>query len=84
MLNYVGQLQNGSVTTHSIPLSSTATSSTTGGYVLLPERPSRNEGPTSRNAEHIRNVPRSYIVLPQNLFNELICNLPVLEHKILS
>ena len=84
MLCYDGQLRNSPVATHFILLSSTATSSAAGGYVVFPERPSRNEEPTSRNEEQTRNVPSSHIVLPQNLFNELAYILPVLDHEILS
>ena len=65
-------------------LSSTATSSATGGYVVVPERPSRNEEQTSRNNEQTRKIPSSNLVLLQNLVNELICILPVLVHEILS
>ena len=70
MLCYDDQSRNDSVATHFILLSSTATSSATGGYVVVPEQPSRNE-------EQTRKAPISYIVLPQNLFNELLCFLPV-------
>ena len=84
MLCHGGHLRNGSVATHFILLSSTAASSATGGYVVVPERPSRNEEPTSRNEEQTRNVPSFCLILPQNLFNELICILLVPEHEILS
>ena len=84
MLCYDGKLRTGSVFTHFILLSRTTTSSATGGFEVVPERPSRNEEPTSRNEERTRNVPSSRLVLPQNLFNELLCILPVLEHEILS
>ena len=84
MLCYDGQLRNGSVATHFILLSSTATSSGTSEYVTLQERPSRNQEPTNRNEEQTRNAPSSYQVLPQNLFSEQMYILPVLEHKILS
>ena len=83
MLCYDGQLRNGSVATHFIPLSSTATSSGTSEYVTLQERPSRNQEPTNRNEEQTSNAPSSYQVLPQNLFSEQIYILPVLEHEIL-
>ena len=75
MLCYDGQLLNGSVATQFMFLSSTAASSATGEYVVVPERPSRNEEPTSENEEQTTNVPSSYLVLPQNLFNELIWTL---------
>ena len=84
MLCYDGYLRNGSLATHFILLSSTATSSATGGHVVVPERLSKNEEPTIGNEEHARNAPSSYLVLPQNLFNESLCILPVLEHEILS
>ena len=84
MLCYDGQLRNGSVATDFILLSSTAASSATEGYVVVPERPSRTEEPTSRNEEQTRNVLRSYRVLPQTLFNELLRILPVFEHEIRS
>ena len=71
MLCYDGQLPNGSMATHFILLSSIATSSATGGYVAVPERSSKKEDPTSRKEEQARNVPSSYLVLPQNVFNEL-------------
>ena len=41
-LCHIGQTRNGSVVTHSILLSSTATSSATGGYVAVPERFGQN------------------------------------------
>ena len=84
MLCYDGHLRNGSVATHFILLKNTAASSARGGYGVFPEKPSRNEEPTSRNEEQIKFVPSSYLVLAQNLFNETICILPVLEHEILS
>ena len=84
MLCYDGQLRNGSVATHFILLSITAASSATGVYVVVPERPSRNEEPTSGNEEQTRNVPSSYLGLPQNLLIEFICILLTLEHDILK
>ena len=63
VLCYDGQLRNGSVATHFIHLSSTATRSATGGYIVVPERPSRNEELASGNEEQTRNVPSSYLVL---------------------
>ena len=59
MLCHFGQTRNGSVATHFILLSSTATSSATGGYVVVPERFGRNEEPTSKNKERTRNKPLS-------------------------
>ena len=79
MLCYDGQLRNGSVATHFILFSSNATSSATGGNVVVPERPTRNEEPISRIE-----VQTCHLVLPQNLLNELVCILPVLEHEMLS
>ena len=84
MLCYDGQLRNGSVAHKFIPLSNTATSSATGEYLTVPERPNRNEEPTSRNEGQTRNVPISYPVLPQKLFNELRCIFPLLEHETLN
>ena len=84
MLCYDGQLRNGSVATDFILLSSTATSSVTGGCVVVAERPSRNEEPIRSIEEQIMNVASSYLVLPRNLFNELKCILLVLEHEMLS
>ena len=77
-------IMNGSVVTHSIHFSNTATSSATTDNVTVPEPPSRNEEPTSRNKEQTRKVPISYLVLSQNLFSEIICIFFVLEHEILS
>ena len=67
-----GQLRNGSVATQFILLSSTTTSSATGGYVDVPEPSSRNEKPTLRREEQTRSVCSSYLVPAQNLFNELL------------
>ena len=84
MLCYDGQLGNGSIATHFILLSRPSTSSATNGYVVVPEKPSRNGAPTSTNEEQTMQVPSSNLVLPQSLFNELLCILPVLEHELLS
>ena len=84
MLCYDGQLRNGSVATHFNLLSSTAASSATGGYMVVPERPSRNEEPTSRNEEQARNFPSSYLVLRQKVLNDLVFILSLLEQKTLS
>ena len=90
MLWYDGQLRNGSITTH-FTLIGTAVSSATGRYVVVPERPSRNEEPTggneeptAGNEEQTRSAPRSCLVLPQKLCSELLCIFSVLEHEILS
>ena len=50
MLCHFGQTRNGSVATHSNLLSSTATSSAAGGYVVL-ESFGQNEEPASRKEE---------------------------------
>ena len=84
MLCYDGQLRSSSVFTHFHSDSSTATRSDTSKYRSVPERPSRNQEPTSSNEEQTTNVPSSYLVLPQNLLSELICILPVPEHEILN
>ena len=84
MLCYDGQIRNGSVATHFFQFSSTATSSATSEYVTILERPSRNEQPTTRNEEQTGNIQGSYLVLPQNLFNEITCIRPVREHEILN
>ena len=84
MLCYDGQLRNSSVATHFFHFNSTATSSATSEFVTVPERPSRNEEPTSGNEEQTKNAPSSYLVLPQNLFNELLYILFVLSNEILS
>ena len=84
MLCYDGQLGNNSVFTHFHSDSSTATSGATSKYGTVPERPNRNEEPTSSIEEQTRNVPSSYIVLPHNLFSELLYILPVLEHETLN
>ena len=64
VLCHLGQTRKGSVATHFILLSSTVTSSATGGYVVVPERfgqkeepASRNEEPASRNEERTRRKP---------------------------
>ena len=59
MLCYDGQLRNGSVGTHFFLLSSTAASSATSGYVVVPERPITNKEPTRGNEEQAWNVPSS-------------------------
>ena len=84
MLCYNGHLPNVSVATNFIHFSSTATSSATGEYVTVPERPSRNEEPISRTEEHTRNVPIYHLVLPENLLSELVWLLPVLGNEKLS
>ena len=81
---YYGQLRNSFVFTHFQSDSSAATSSATSQNGTVPERPSRNEDPTSRIEEQTRNIPTSYLVLRQNLFSEILCILPVLEHELLG
>ena len=84
MLCYDGQLRNSFVLTHFPSDKSTATKSATGGYVTVPERPSRNEEPTSRNEGQTRNNPTSYLVLPHNLYSEIKRIFAVQENDILS
>ena len=57
MLCHFGRTWNGSVPTHFILLSSTAMSSATGGYVVVPERFGQNEETASRNDERTRKRP---------------------------
>ena len=52
-----GQLQNGSVSTHSIHFSRTATSSATSEYVTVPEHIGQNKEPAGRNEERTKNKP---------------------------
>ena len=49
-----GQTRNGYVATHFILLSSSAVSSATSAYVVVPERFGQNAEPGSRNEERIR------------------------------
>ena len=62
-----GQTRNGSVATHFILLSSTATSSTTGDYAAVPERFGQNEEPASRIRQRARNKPSS---APKNIIKQ--------------
>ena len=71
MIGSHGHLRKVCVATHFVPRSGTATRSARGGYAVVPEWPSSEER-TSRNKEQTRNVPSSYLVLPHNLFIELI------------
>ena len=52
-----GRTRNVYVATHFILLSSTAESSATSGYVVVPERFGQNEEPVSRNEEWTRKRP---------------------------
>ena len=73
MLCHFGQTRNGSIATHFILLSSTATSSATGGYIFVPERLGQNEKPASRDDERPRKKP-SFV--PNNVFkrcSEITC-----------
>ena len=51
---HFGQTGNVSVATHFMLLSSTATSSATGGYVVVPESFGQNEEPAGRNEERTK------------------------------
>ena len=57
MLCLFGQARNGTVATYFILLSSTATSSATGGYVVVPERFDQNEEPAGSNEDRTRKKP---------------------------
>ena len=57
MLCHFGQTWNGSVATSFILLSSTAASSATSGYLVVPEHFGQNEEPASKNEERTRNKP---------------------------
>ena len=54
MLCQFGQTQNGNVATYFILLSSTAASSVTGGYVVVPEHFGQNEEPAGSNEEQTK------------------------------
>ena len=58
MLCQFGQTRNGHVATYFILLSSTAVSSATSGYVVVPERLGQNEEPACINEERTRKKPR--------------------------
>ena len=57
MLCQFGQTRNGYVATFFILLSSTAASSATSGYVVVPERFGQNEDPACSNEERTRKKP---------------------------
>ena len=57
MLCQFGQTRNGYVATYFILFSSTAASSATSGYVVVPERIGQNEGPACSNKEGTRKEP---------------------------
>ena len=57
MLCHFGRTRNGSVATHFIFLSSTAESSVTSGYVVVPERFGQNEESATRNEEWTKEEP---------------------------
>ena len=72
MLCHFSQTRNGSVVTHLFLLSN-ATSSATGGYVVVPERFGQHEDPASSTEEWTRKKP-SFVT--KSLFNrrsELTC-----------
>ena len=54
-VSHFGQLRNGSLATHSIQFSSTATSSDTNEYLTVPEHIGQNEETANRNEERTRN-----------------------------
>ena len=54
MLCQFGQTRNGYVATYFILLSSTAVSSATSGYVVVPERFGQNEEPVCSNDERTK------------------------------
>ena len=69
-LCHFGRTRNAYVTTHFILLSSTAQSSTTSGYVVVPERFGQNEEPASRNEEPNRKKSSSVPSSGLNRFNK--------------
>ena len=62
-LCHCGRTRNGYVATHFIHLSSTAESSATSGYVVVPERFSQIELLASRNEERARRKPSLFPAL---------------------
>ena len=56
-LRHFGRTRNGYVATHFTLFSSTAESSATSGYVVLPERFRQNAEPASRSAKQTRKKP---------------------------
>ena len=73
---HFGQTWNGSVANHFILLSSTAESSATSGYVVVPERLGQNEEPAGNNKERAKEKPSlvpnvnlvDAIVFPKHVF----------------
>ena len=57
MLRHFGQTRNGYIATNFILLSSTAASSATSGYVVVPEHFGQNEEPAGSNEERTRKKP---------------------------
>ena len=57
MLFHSGRTRNGYVANQFILLSSTAKSSATGGYVVVPERWGQSEARASRNVERTKKKP---------------------------
>ena len=58
MLCHFGQTRNGYVGPYFILLSTTAVSSATGGYVVVPEHFGQTEEPAGSNEERTRKKPR--------------------------
>ena len=69
-LCHFGRTRNGYVATHFILLSSTAESSTTSGYIVVPERFGENEEPASRNEERLG---KSRVLFPAIDLVDAIC-----------
>ena len=57
MMCHLGRTRNGYVATRFILLSSTAESSATSGYVVVPERFGQSEARASRNVERTKKKP---------------------------
>ena len=70
MLRQFGQTRNGYVATHFILFSSTAASSATSGYVVVPERFGQNEEPACSNEERTKKKPR--FVPKENFFDAVV------------
>ena len=70
MLCHFGQTRNGYVATYFIPLSSTAASSATSGYVVVPERFGQNEEQAGSNEE--RNKKKTSFVSKVDLIVAIV------------
>ena len=57
MLCHFGRTRNGMVATYFILLSSTAASSATSGYLVVPERFGQNEEPAGSNEQRTKKKP---------------------------